>query len=58
MAATGGHHRQQARPDPRTRYRVVWFPLSEGEQAQREIVVSNPMALPLMPGEKERGPVR
>ncbi len=40
------------------RYRIVWFPLSEGEQAQREIVVSNPMALPLMPGEKERWPVR
>lgn len=34
------------------RYRFVWFPLSEGEQAQREIVVTNPMTLPLMPGEK------
>lgn len=36
------------------RYRFVWFPLSEGEQTQREIVVTNPMALPLIPGEKGR----
>jgi len=44
--------------DTPQRYRFVWFVLSEGEQAQREIVVTNPMTLPLMPGEKERSSKR
>lgn len=41
--------------DAPRRYRFEWFPLSEGEAGRREIVVSDPRELPLMPGESERG---